>query len=161
MANKKKYNIKINLQTTYPSDFKLSMDEFDRYTDGYSFKRPETEININFPFNKNINEWEIEVLYEGPSCIVGRLYIKTKNGELYTPISLTEVRGELTNMMIGEFIIAKHIQNRLNIRFLLNCTNNLSQKHLDFLEKQFSEIRDQIRERLRFEEYKRNKLGNV
>jgi hypothetical protein len=157
MPTSHKFNISLNLQNYIPENFLIKSDEFEKADIGYNFKnhRSDNELNIKFPFNKNIEDWDIEVLFEDHTWIYGRILIKTLNNIMIDPISSSEFKGEPTNIIQGDIIIGKHITSRLNFRCAWNCYNNFFKSHINFLEKQCSEIVKQIKEKLRIEAQKK------
>jgi hypothetical protein len=167
MPSSWRFKITLNMQDTTPEEFRIQPVEFEKADIGYNFikHRIDNDVNIKFPFNKNLEDWIIEVLFENHSFIYARILIKTFGNEFIEPVSSSNVSGEPTNTITGDIIIGKHMTDKLNYRCAWNCYNNFSKSHIIYTEKQLPQIIDQIKEKLRIEEQRRKvftikKTGN-
>jgi hypothetical protein len=147
-----KFDIILNLQPSRSPFLKLDMGIFDKFDKMYY--RADKPGQESFPFDKNLKNWKIEVLYVDASCIQGKISLKTIGNQIIIPISRSEHKGEPTDTLECEFIIDKFPRKGRSPFFhFWNCGNNMSVKHKAFVDRQLPKIKEQIILKLKQKEF--------
>ena len=133
-------NIKINLLEKLPQNNTLNQDENNI---------PETRFTYidhkDFPLNKNLNDWDIEIIFDNYRCIIGEIRIPTFGNKIIK----SPKTGEVDKIDIG-FVYYKTREGKKRlIRWGSYFYDQMDVTHQKFIFRTLRKIKDEIFEKVR------------